>query len=137
MMTTSSREILNEFRSKILDGLVENPLVRDERMVSTPDGIPIGALKISMMGEYSDKPFVLLCSIRAFHRGGGRRAMEYLIMQADLLKLPIELFVVPTDPVYGIRGLGKTKLKAWYRGFGFRPIKPESDRYRKEPGSTF
>jgi len=66
--------------------------------------------------------YLHLEEIRGFVKGGARKLMEILVARADQYGATIGGTVKPLPAqAYGMKKMHKTKLKAWYRQFGFEP----------------
>lgn len=90
-----------------------NPLNEKER-VTTIDGKQAGVT----MHPFGDK--VMLHSLRAVTKGGGRAAMDHITDLADRHGVAIGLHALPQAPG-GTEGyqMKTEKLQHWYGGFGF------------------
>jgi hypothetical protein len=84
--------------------------------------------------------WIHISEIYALRRGGGRKALELITARADALGVTLHLYAQPLEPLYGGGKkagilMGKRKLKAWYKQFGFKPTGPvdEMVRYPMDP----
>ncbi len=70
-----------------------------------------------------------LNGLRAIERGGGRRALQRVLREADTLNVEIELSAVPLDAPAG-KKMSEDELVAWYEQFGFHG---PADKMVREP----
>lgn len=94
--------------------LPASPLNPSELIIMGDDKEPLAGIKV-----WGFRDGIYLGNVRAFKSGGGRKALETLIIVADNHNIPIYITVEPT----GNKNLTKSQLKAWYGRNGFVPIK--------------
>lgn len=98
------------------EGTQDHPFDHRQRLVHQ-DG-KWGAYEASKLPENNS---YYVTSVQALTRGGGRLAMEHLIKHADTHGVALTVYPKPLAPSGEGVKMRPEKLKAWYRGLGFRP----------------
>lgn len=112
-------ESVDSFIKEFIAGTKPNPLNPNERIAG-------GALiELSKMGDH-----IHIHSIRSYMgtgQGYGTRSMEVTCRIADKHGVVLHINAIP----YGDDKMPKSKLKSWYKTFGFKPLR--GDEMVREP----
>lgn len=112
---------MSKLLEAMLQGLYQNPINPREAVLVREDGEPLAGITLHHMSESAwGHNYLHLEEVRAMMPGGGRALMEILIDRADDNCATIAGTVKSLPAAaYGMKKMPKTKLMAWYKGFGF------------------
>lgn len=114
---------LRGFKVKdLFEGGTPNPMNPRERVVEG-GGVTVTA---GLEGDWH------ISDLRAIERGGGRRALEAVLAEADRSGMRVNLFPVPLDSPGG-KKMTADELSNWYKSFGFQFDPNNDERMIREP----
>lgn len=126
---TKKNPLDNPLSDQILQGFAHN---EDDERVLVVGGAPQAAVvMVDLHAESRGGRAVYFENLYSLVRGGGRRTMELILRRADALGITVYIAPDPELPVQsaGIR-MSPKRLRKWYAGFGFSPVRGSDEMVR-------